>query len=138
MEFYFLFPGLEKSWNLTPGFGKFIKVMEIITHPLAKLCCLVPLLNPAHQSTQGYWCLNFSMKIEVDFIFFITFCFNWLQIRHGMGCLALPPCLRMCHFMPQVMEKVIEFLASVIEKSWKSHGKFFAVQWIHPVITYYI
>ena len=52
MEFYFLFPGMEKSWNLTPGFGKFLKVMEIITHPLAKLCCLVPLLNPAHQSTR--------------------------------------------------------------------------------------
>ena len=25
MEFHFLFPGLEKSWKLTPGFGKFIK-----------------------------------------------------------------------------------------------------------------
>ena len=24
MEFHF-FPGLEKSWKLTPGFGKFIK-----------------------------------------------------------------------------------------------------------------
>ena len=22
MQFHFLFPGLEKSWNLTPGFGK--------------------------------------------------------------------------------------------------------------------
>ena len=29
MEFHFLFPGLEKSWNLTLGFGKFIKVMEM-------------------------------------------------------------------------------------------------------------
>ena len=27
MEFHFYFPGLEKSWKLTPGFGKFIKVM---------------------------------------------------------------------------------------------------------------
>ena len=25
MEFQFSFPGLEKSWKLTPGFGKFIK-----------------------------------------------------------------------------------------------------------------
>ena len=25
MEFHFSFPGLEKSWKLTPGFGKFIK-----------------------------------------------------------------------------------------------------------------
>ena len=25
MEFLFLFPGLEKSSKLTPGFGKFIK-----------------------------------------------------------------------------------------------------------------
>ena len=29
MEFHFLFPGLEKSWKLTSGFGKFIKVLEI-------------------------------------------------------------------------------------------------------------
>ena len=36
MEFHFLFPGLEKSWNLTGGFGKFIKVMEIMRHPLSK------------------------------------------------------------------------------------------------------
>ena len=42
MEFHFLFPGLEKSWNLTPGFGKFMKVMEIIWHPLAKLRGSVP------------------------------------------------------------------------------------------------
>ena len=25
MEFHYFFPGLEKSWTLTPGFGKFIK-----------------------------------------------------------------------------------------------------------------
>ena len=25
MEFHSFFPGLEKSWKLTPGFGKFIK-----------------------------------------------------------------------------------------------------------------
>ena len=25
MEFHFFCPGLEKSWKLTPGFGKFIK-----------------------------------------------------------------------------------------------------------------
>ena len=25
MEFHFIFPGVEKSWKLTPGFGKFIK-----------------------------------------------------------------------------------------------------------------
>ena len=32
MEFCFLFPGLEKSWNLTQGFGNFIKVMEIMRY----------------------------------------------------------------------------------------------------------
>ena len=25
MEFHFVFSGLEKSWKLSPGFGKFIK-----------------------------------------------------------------------------------------------------------------
>ena len=39
VEFNFLFPGLEKSWKLTPGFGKFIKVMEIKRHPFAKRHC---------------------------------------------------------------------------------------------------
>ena len=28
MEFHFIFPGLEKSWNFTPGHGKLMKVME--------------------------------------------------------------------------------------------------------------
>ena len=37
MEFNFLFPGVEKSWNLTPGFGRLIKVMEIRRYPLIPL-----------------------------------------------------------------------------------------------------
>ena len=65
MELHFLFPGLEKSWNLTLGFGKFLKVMEIIRHPLKKPCCAVPLLNPAHQLRD----LEMSSKRN----FFITF-----------------------------------------------------------------
>ena len=47
MEFRFPFPGLEKSWNLNPGFGNFIKVMEIVRGPIAKPHSLVSLLNPA-------------------------------------------------------------------------------------------
>ena len=38
MGFYF-FTCLEKSWKLTPGFWKFIKVREIKRHPLAKQHC---------------------------------------------------------------------------------------------------
>ena len=71
MEFHFLFPGLEKSWNLTPGFGKFKKVMKIIKNPLLEPHSLVPLLNPAHQHRDMDM---FSMKIEIDLIFVITFC----------------------------------------------------------------
>ena len=36
MEFHFCFPGLEKSWKLTPGFGKFIKSYgNFKRHPLS-------------------------------------------------------------------------------------------------------
>ena len=51
MEFHCLFPGLEKSWKLTTGFGKFIKVMEIKRHPLAKWCCS---FLSSSISVQGY------------------------------------------------------------------------------------
>ena len=70
MEFHFLFPGLEKSWNVTQGFGKLIKIMEIIRHPLAKHHGSFPLLNPALQNRDIDMS---SMKIEIDLIFFITF-----------------------------------------------------------------
>ena len=71
MEVYFLVPGLKKSWSLTPGFGKFIKVMEIIKNPLAELHGLVPLLNLAHHHRDMEIS---SMKVEIDLIFVITFC----------------------------------------------------------------
>ena len=94
MEFHFLFSGLEKSWNLTSGFRKITKVMEIIRYPLAKLQ-EVPLLNPTHQHRDIDMS---SVKIEIDSIFFITFCLKRLQIIHGMACLILSPCLGTCLF----------------------------------------
>ena len=40
MEFHICFPGLEKSWKLTPGFGKFIKGHgNFKRHPLVKRRC---------------------------------------------------------------------------------------------------
>ena len=57
----------EKSWNLTPGYEKLIKVMEIIRIPLAKPHGSVPLLNPAHQHRDIDMS---SMKILTDLIFF--------------------------------------------------------------------
>ena len=46
IEFHFLFPGLEKSWKLTPGFGKLIKSHGngILSHNGA-----VPFFHPAFQ-----------------------------------------------------------------------------------------
>ena len=71
MEFYLLFPGLEKSWNLTAGFGKFLKVMEIMKNPLAEPHGLIPILNPAHHDGD----IDMSrMKVEVNLIFVITLC----------------------------------------------------------------
>ena len=90
MEFHFLFPGLEKSWNLTLGFGKLIKVMEIIKNSLAEPHSLVPLLNPAHPDSDIDMS---SRKIEIDLIFVIILRLNRLQIIQGMACLILPPCL---------------------------------------------
>ena len=77
MEFHFLFPGLEKSWNWTPCFGKFIKVMEIIKNLLVEPHGLVILLYPAHQHRDIDM---FSMKIEIDLIFVIRFCLTDKQI----------------------------------------------------------
>ena len=95
MEFHFLFPGLEKSWNLTLGFGKLIKVMEIIRHPLIKPHGSFCLLNPAHHHRNIDMS---SVKIKIDLVFFITFCLNWLQIIQGLACHIPPPCLGTCIF----------------------------------------
>ena len=55
----------------------------------------VLLLNQSHQQRDIDMS---SMKIEIDSIFVITFCLNWLQIIHVMACLILPPCLGTCLF----------------------------------------
>ena len=122
MEFHFLFPGLEKSWNLTPGFGKLIKVMEIIKHSLAKPHGSVSLLNPAYQHRD----IDISsMKIEINLIFLITLCLNWLQLVQGMACLILPPCLGTCLFHAIIHVKGPWFFSFghwiVMEKSWKNY-----------------
>ena len=63
MEFHFLFSALSKSWKLIPDFGKFIKVMEMITYHLAKPHGSIPLFNSARRLS--------SMKIEIDLNFFV-------------------------------------------------------------------
>ena len=123
MEFHFLFPGLEKSWNLTPCFGKFIKVMEIIKNLLVEPDGLVILLYPAHQHRDIDMS---SMKIEIDFkIFVITFCINWLKIIQKSYSIwpLVSSLLVSVHvsFMPENMEKVLEFSASIMEKSRKKY-----------------
>ena len=48
MEFHFLFPGLEKSWKLTPGFGKFIESHGNLKGILSRNG-VVPFFHPAFQ-----------------------------------------------------------------------------------------
>ena len=125
VEFHFLFPGLEKSWKLTPGFEKFIKVMEIIRHPLVKPHDLVPLLNPAHPDSDIDMS---SRKIEIDLIFVIILRLNRLQIIQGMACLILPPCIGTCLFHAH----------SQVKGHWIfsfGHGKIIAIQWIHSAVS---
>ena len=75
MEFHFFFyPDLEKSWKLTPGFGKFIKVMEIKRHPLAKWRCS---FLSSNISIQGY----IYVYIRSNFGVFSMLCFRILNVQ---------------------------------------------------------
>ena len=142
--------GLEKSWNLTPGFGKFIKAMEIIRHSLAKLHGLVSLLNTAHHHMDIDMS---SMKIEIDLIFVITFCLNWLQIIQGLTCCIIPPCLGTCLFhaishvkghwicsfgLWKVMEKLLSFSGYTLEflKVAITKANFQIIYWYESCTVY--
>ena len=93
---------------------------------------MVPLLNPAHQHRDIDMS---SMKIEIDSIFFITFCLKRLQIIHGMACLILSPCLGTCpfHAISHVKGHWIFSFGhwKVMENSWNNY--YISIQWIHPV-----
>ena len=117
MEFHF-FPGLEKSWKLTPGFGKSLKVMEIKRHPFAKQhCCFLS----SSISIQG---------IRSNFGVFHIFLYsdwnlvsgsqrqNHRELVASAGACGLGTCL--FHAKKHV-KKILNFKASVMEKSWKKY-----------------
>ena len=74
MEFHLFFPGLEKSWKLTPGFGKFIKVMEIKRHSLAKWHCS---FLSSSISVQGY---IFVIRSNFGVFHIFLYC-DWNLVR---------------------------------------------------------
>ena len=72
MEFHFVFPGLEKSWNLTPGFGKNHKShgnYKVASCETARFCSSFK----SRTSTQGYWYVRHENRNRFNLFHHILF-----------------------------------------------------------------
>ena len=118
MEFHFLFPGLERSWNLTPGFGKVIKVMEIITPETAQFGSSFKSCT----STQGYWYVQQENRNRFNLFHHILLKMTPSHTAYG---LLHPPAL------PRYMSHAISHIKGhwifsfshwkVMERPWKNY-----------------
>ena len=108
----FSYSGLEKSWKLTPGFGKFVKVMESKRDLLAKRRCS---FLSSSISIQGYF---YVIRSNFGVFHIFLYCDSNLVVLKGKtGWSSWPWCMSLSCQKAYKRSWILKLW------SWRNHGK---------------